>query len=171
MITQKLNPMRLLFISIMLLGSLSLEAQEIMRSSMGASGASETVTIGEDAYIVHQTVGQQSAIGTYTNENITTRQGFIQPPIKISRIIVEDSNLNAAVYPNPFESTINILFSEEMKENISIVVYDLLGRIVHNTTVKASQELQVDLDSLLDSEYILLVTSGNKQFKANLLKN
>lgn len=147
------------------------KGQELMRSSISASGASETVTVGESIYTIQQSVGQQSVIGSFTTENVTARQGFIQPPIKINGIVEEDTNLDAVVYPNPFESSVHIKFNEEIKGQLSVVLYDLQGRLVYDKPYDAAPEIVVNLDFLSKAAYVLLVSTENKQFKANLLKN
>ncbi len=158
-------------IFVLLLGSFSAHAQQVVRATVSTAGASETITVGEQEYVLQQSIGQQSVIGSFATESRATRQGFIQPPIRISGIVEEDTDLDAVVYPNPFESTVRIKFNEEIKGTVSVVLYDIQGRLVYDKPYEVASEIEVNLDFLSKAAYVLLVTSENKQFKANLLKN
>ncbi|MEL6811531.1 MAG: T9SS type A sorting domain-containing protein [Bacteroidota bacterium] len=148
-----------------------MHGQEVLRSTLGVAGSSEVVVDGDEEYTIQQSVGQQSVIGSFSSETVTLRQGFIQPPVKIQRIYRDESNLDAVVYPNPFESSINIRFNEELEGTISVLIYDLLGRVVYENGLGADREISINLDMLSSAEYILLVSANNKTFKANILKN
>lgn len=144
--------------------------QELVRSTLGASGASSELVDGENTYIVQQSVGQSSVTGTYQNGSYGVRQGFIQPPIVVGDVSA-DSTINAVVFPNPFESVITISFNEELKKPLSIIIFDMLGRVIHQEERPAERSVVLELDSLSTAQYVLLITSGDKQFKANILKN
>ncbi len=149
----------------------SLEAQQVVRATVSVAGSSETVSAGDQEYVLQQTVGQQSVIGSFSSETLTARQGFIQPPIKIRSIVEEDTDLDAVVYPNPFESSVRIKFNEEVEGTLNVVLYDMQGRLVYDQPYNAASEIEVNLDFLSKAAYVLLVSSENKQLKANLLKN
>ena len=160
-----------LLIATLLLGSM-LNAQELVRSTVGVSGSSSTVGSGDRQLIVQQSVGQSSVIGYFTNENISIRQGFIQPPIEILGTANDDNNpIDAVLFPNPFSSSVTVAFNEELKENLQITIYDMLGRVVYETSSRAEAQITIDLGFLSSAQYVLLLTSENRQFKANILKN
>ncbi|GAB5398658.1 MAG: T9SS type A sorting domain-containing protein [Aureisphaera sp.] len=163
--------LKYVIIVLFFLGTYATQSQQVVRTSISASGSSETVSNGEQEYILQQSVGQQSAIGSFSSETITARQGFIQPPIRVRSIVEEDTDLDAVVYPNPFQSSIRIKFNEEVKGQLSIILYDMQGRLVYDKPFEAAQEIEVNLDFLSKAAYVLLVTSEEKQLKANLLKN
>ena len=144
--------------------------QELVRSTIGASGASSELIDGDKTYVVQQSVGQSSVIGTFQNGRYGMRQGFIQPPIQIGSLF-NDSTINAVVYPNPFESAITISFNEELKNPLTILVYDMLGRVIYSKERQPDRNIILDLDFLSTAQYLLHITSGEKQFKANILKN
>ncbi|QNJ97294.1 T9SS type A sorting domain-containing protein [Constantimarinum furrinae] len=145
--------------------------QEIARSTVGASGSSAAVETINGTYIIQESIGQSSVIGTHYSSEVILRQGFIQPPISIQGILADETNIDAVVYPNPFTSSVNVAFREELKGGLSIAIYDLLGRLVYSNERNAEREIRIDLDFLSSAQYILLITSGNKQFKATLLKH
>lgn len=160
----------LLFFLSMIFTIASIQAQEIMRSTTGVAGTTSTLNQGSKTLVVQQSIGQGSAIGTFSSGAIMLRQGYIQPPSIKTSIIEEDSNLLASVYPNPFTDAVNISFSEEVSGDLDIVIFDMLGRKVHDQRTRAAQELTVNLQSLSSAQYIMVVSAGNKQFKANLIK-
>ena len=159
-----------LFFLCMVFTIASLQAQELMRSTTGVAGTTSTLSLGSKTLVVQQSIGQGSVIGTFASGAITLRQGYIQPPSIKTSIIEEDSNLLASVYPNPFTDAVNISFSEEVNGNLTIVIYDMLGRKVYDQSKRATQEMTVNLQSLSSAQYIMVVSSGNKLFKANLIK-
>ncbi len=163
--------MKALIPALFLLISWSSVSQEVQRSTLSAAGSSVEVESNGETLLVQQSVGQQSVIGTYIAPGVEARQGFIQPPISVKGISVEETDIQAVVYPNPFESSIQVKFGEVLKGELSIQVYDLLGRTVYEAAEKAAPEITIGLEHLSQAEYVLLITSENKQFKATLLKN
>lgn len=145
-------------------------AQEIMRSTVGVSGASSLVSSGSKQYFVQQSVGQASVIGKFQSNGMVLRQGFIQPPSLSSKVIPEETNLQAVVYPNPVNNDVNITFKEAVTESVYIRVFDMLGRSVYNEKLNAAQQLNINLSFLASANYIFLINTGEKQFKANLIK-
>lgn len=158
-------------ITLCLLGLNSLFAQELMRSTLSAAGSSESFEIDGSLFIVQQSIGQPAIIGTVSSENIILRQGFIQPPIRILSTNNFYDDLDAIVYPNPFSNIINVHFRKAIKGSLSILIYDMLGRIVYEQNVKAEQNIYLNLEFLSSAEYILLISSGTRSFTANILKN
>jgi len=145
-------------------------AQEIMRSTLGVSGSSSLVTSGSNHYFVQQSVGQASVIGKFQSNGMILRQGFIQPPVLSSKVIPEETNLQAVIYPNPVNNDVNITFKEAVKESVYIRIFDMLGRNVYNKKLNAAQQLKINLSFLASANYIFLINTGEKQFKANLIK-
>ncbi len=141
-----------------------------MRSALGVSGTSSTITSNSKTYVVQQSIGQGSVIGKFQSNGIIVRQGFIQPPIVSSKVIPEETNLQAVIYPNPVTNLVIISFNEPIKESVSIQIFDMLGRSVFTKELNAAQKLSIDLSRLASAQYIFLIHTGEKQFKANLLK-
>lgn len=154
----------------MVLTTASIQAQKLLRSTVGVAGTTSALSEGSNTLVIQQSIGQGSVIGTFVSGTVMLRQGFIQPPSIRTSIIEEDATLLASVYPNPFTEAVNISFSEEVSGNLSIIIFDMLGRKVYDQSKKAAQEMSVNLQSLSSAQYIMIVSSGNKQFKANLIK-
>ena len=142
----------------------------LLRSTTGVSGSSEKVTINNKMYVIQQSVGQASVIGKFQSNGIIARQGFIQPPVLSAKVIPEETNLQAIIYPNPVNNDVNITFNEDVKEKVFIRIFDMLGRSVYNEKLNAAQQLKVNLSFLASAHYIFLINTGGKQFKANLIK-
>ena len=152
-------------------GMASAMSQELVRSTVGVSGTSSTVQSGDKSYVIQQSVGQSSVIGLYSANNYTLRQGFIQPPIRILSVGSDSNNpIDAVLYPNPFESDVRIVFNESLEGSVAITIYDMLGRVVHTRTMNAGKEINLELSFLSSAQYVLLLTSNNREFKANILK-
>ena len=149
---------------------LNSNAQKVVRSTLGVSGSSTTITSNSKTYVVQQSVGQGSAIGKFQSNGIIARQGFIQPPVLSSKVIPEETNLQAVIYPNPVNNQVHISFKEPVKEPVSIRIFDMLGRNVFTKELNAAQQLSINLSFLASAQYIFIINTGQKQFKANLLK-
>jgi hypothetical protein len=143
----------------------------LVRSTIGISGTSENVTVNNKQYIVQQSIGQASVIGTFSDSDYILRQGFIQPNVLAKIIdIAIPLNLEAIVYPNPFVENITIAFTEKITDKIEVHAFDLLGRLVFSKSYLADQNLKVNLPNLANAEYFLKVTVNNKQFLKKILK-
>ena len=144
----------------------------LARATTGAAGSSENVTINNKAYIVQQSIGQASAIGTFYDSDYTLRQGFIQPNVlaKIIDLAIPLS-LDAIIYPNPFLESVTISFSEQITDNVEVAVFDVLGRLVFSKSYTANQKVNVQFNNLSAADYILKVTANNKQLIKKILKN
>lgn len=146
-------------------------SQEIARSTVGVSGGSTTLENGDKTLLVQHSIGQSSVIGTFTSQKHTARQGFVQPPIEVKKILIDESSLNATLFPNPFTSELQIVFNEVVDESLSILVYDIQGRVVFEKVAPPEKQISLDLEHLSSASYVLLVNTQNKQFKATILKN
>lgn len=173
-----------LFIIVVLCETFAISAQEtatssnksetprIIRSNLGMIGSTNNVVTKKGTYNVSQSIGQSSVIGTSFNNGYYLRQGYQQPINKISVIQDFDSNndLIAKIYPNPFEQSVSVSFSETVKEDIDVTVFDAIGKQVYSKKFTPAQFIQLQLESISSGAYFLKATSNNKQFNAKLLK-
>ena len=146
-------------------------SEQLVRSSTGVSGSSEIITNNNKTYVVQQSIGQASAIGTFSNVDYILRQGFIQPNVlaKIRDVAIPLS-LDAVIYPNPFVESVTISFSEQIIDKVEVAVFDVLGRLVFSKSYLANQKVNVQFNNLSVANYILKVTANNKQFIKKILK-
>ncbi len=154
----------------------------LVRSTTAVAGSSENISINNKRYIVQQSIGQSSAIGTFYYSDYTFRQGFIQPDV-LAKIMDPDIpstlevivnpitlSLEAVVYPNPFIQNITLSFKEDISGIIEIIVFDLYGRHVFSKSFTANQEIDLHFNHLSVANYILKVTANNKQFIKRVIK-
>ena len=143
----------------------------LIRSTLGMNGLSKTITTNKGTYLLRQSIGQASVIGTYTKNNYTIRQGFQQPLHSKEKVqILPENQLKANLYPNPFQQLLNITFDEAINDDLFVVVYNLSGKIVFSKKHPASQQLNLLLSYMTKGNYILKITTKNKQLLAKITK-
>ncbi len=133
-------------------------------SQGGTSRASEGIT-------VRQTIGQQSVTGT-KNGNVIVQQGFQQT---FWDKIIATNNLvliTTTTYPNPYIDVINFQFSQSIGENVSLKVYDVLGRQVFSKTLQIFENTtSVNLQVLPSAEYLVQLTNNTFIYHTKIIKN
>ena len=158
--------MRLVFIIIFLV-NIS-HAQELVRENIGSGGASKNI----DNTHINQSIGQQSALnGTVSNNDITLRQGFQQPIFRIERsVLIDISILDLVVYPNPFRYDIGVKFDQEPIEKVNVFIHDARGRLIKNLSFNPQIEITIPCKELARGSYVLNISTSNKQYSANIIK-
>ncbi len=141
------------------------------RSTLGMSGSSSKITLGETTYYISSSVGQQSVIGTIGNDIYTMRQGFQQPPIRVVTSTIDATGLEASIYPNPVGSFVTIAFGTAIDSEIQSILYDIQGRDILKMTLAPTQSFQVDMSQLAAGTYILNIRVGSEDITTRLIKN
>lgn len=89
-------------------------------------------------------------------------------PVQVEETDMPDNKANAYVYPNPATNNINIAFPIESPSDVSIQIYDVLGRNVRsvlNKSIPVGQHHEnINLDDLTSGIYTLKLTSNNLPF-------
>jgi hypothetical protein len=148
------------------------KSYKILSSNVGASGSSNRVTTNKGTYYVSQSIGQGSVIGTSYNKGYYLLQGYQQVVNKI-KVVKDFKNINdlsATVFPNPFEQSVSISFSQTVEKDISVSVFDVAGKLMYSKTFSPAQSVKLNLDALSSGTYLLKATSNNKLFNAKILK-
>ena len=66
------------------------------------------------------------------------------------------------VYPNPFTDYIKFSFSMSPGEQIDVLIYDVLGKLVYSEkAINESNVITLDLKKLSSAEYLVRLSSGN----------
>ncbi|WMW78350.1 T9SS type A sorting domain-containing protein [Flavobacterium sp. 20NA77.7] len=156
-----------IFVTIMLLAlGFNSYCQQLHHEMISSQGGSSVTSSG---HLVRYTVGQQSVIGTSTNGYVV-QQGFQQS--NWGRIVSENTiSVVTTVYPNPFVDLVKFSFSSSPGSTIDILVFDILGRLVHSESVQNDSNLiSLDLKKLSSAEYLVKLSSGSYIHSAKIIK-
>ncbi|MGQ0829930.1 MAG: T9SS type A sorting domain-containing protein [Bacteroidota bacterium] len=79
----------------------------------------------------------------------------------ITGITEEEANNNVTIYPNPFDNSA-ILHINNPGENVSVALYDVLGKEVKRITNIKNENVLISRDNLPDGIYFYLVKDNEK---------
>lgn len=158
--------MRSLFLFVFFASSIPAFSQALHHDMISAQGGGVTTSSGIK---VNYTVGQQSVTGTSSGAYVV-QQGFQQN--NWSKIINENNNLIVTtLFPNPFVEQITLTFSSSPGIKVKVIVFDVLGRIVHSeVVVNENNEIKLNLSRLSSAEYLIRLTSENYEHSAKIIK-
>lgn len=156
---------------LLFLFTISFYGQTLHHQMLSSQGQSIKMTNG---LIVKQTVGQQSITGSSTNKDYVVMQGFQQSYwskyIASNKIDVVQG-INTIAFPNPFTETINFKFSKPITEEISIFIFDVLGRLVYEQKKKIDNDiLTIDLAKFPTSEYLVRLNTNSFNYYTKIIK-
>ncbi|RAR70183.1 T9SS type A sorting domain-containing protein [Flavobacterium aciduliphilum] len=157
------------YVLILFFGSSTLlYSQTLHHQMLGAQGTSKVLSNGT---YISQSIGQQSVIGNYTKDGITYGQGF-QQSVWSKYIETNSSNsITTITYPNPFVQTINFQFSKPITDLISIMVFDIRGRLIYQESKLAVENiLTIELPQLASSNYLVKLSASNYTYYSQILK-
>ncbi|WMW78344.1 T9SS type A sorting domain-containing protein [Flavobacterium sp. 20NA77.7] len=140
--------------------------QQLHHEMLSSQGGSSVTSSG---YLVRYTVGQQSVTGTSTTGYVV-QQGFQQS--NWGRILSQNTiSVVTTVYPNPFVDLVKFSFSSSPGSTIDVLVFDILGRLVHSESVQNDSNLiSLDLKKLSSAEYLVKLSSGSYIHSAKIIK-
>ena len=158
---------RIVFILFIFLVNISY-AQEVVRENIGSAGASEKIGTTH----ISQSIGQQSALnGTVSNNDITLRQGFQQPVFRVEKnTLIDVTELDLVVFPNPFRYDIGVKFDQQPNERVNVFIHDTRGRLIKNLSFNPQIEITIPCKELARGSYVLNISTSNKQYSANIIK-
>jgi hypothetical protein len=145
------------------------KGQTLHHQMLASQGANSMLQSG---VLVHQSIGQQSPTGTYGTATLRVEQGYQQSKsIGSDKVMVNLVTITA--FPVPFVDTVTFQFSSEITAPVSLIFYDVLGRIVYTKTppIATSNTLKVDQLSLADGEYFVIITYQNIEYSIKLLRS
>ena len=143
-------------------------SQTLHHQMISAQGGN---TVTQSSIVVKYTVGQQSVTGTKTG-NVIVQQGFQQS--NWDKIIATNNVVlaNTTTYPNPYVDVINFQFSQSIGENVSLLVYDVLGRQVYANTLQIFEnKTSVNLQVLQSAEYFVQLSNNIFTYHTKIIKN
>ena len=141
--------------------------QTLHHQMISAQGGSTTTQSG---IVVKYTVGQQSVTGTKTG-NVIVQQGFQQS--NWDKIIANNVVLiNTTTFPNPYIDIINFQFSQTIGDNVSLIVFDVLGRQVYSNTLQIFEnKTSANLQALQSAEYFVQLSNNTFTYHTKIIKN
>ncbi|SHH35578.1 T9SS type A sorting domain-containing protein [Winogradskyella jejuensis] len=143
----------------------------IISSNLGVAGSSQTIETSRGTYKVSQSIGQSSIIGTYKSNGYYLRQGYQQPLTGATNINnLSTTEISAKVYPNPFSRQLNIVFTERIQSDISVLIFDINGRLIYNQNFEPRQDVEIQIENISKGTYFLKVASKRKRFNTKLIK-
>jgi hypothetical protein len=75
------------------------------------------------------------------------------------------------VFPNPVQRSINVsALSSSLSKNPTIIIYDMGGKAVINTTIKSANK-NIDLSSLQSGIYLMRIVEPQKSFSIKFIKD
>lgn len=156
---------------VLLLFTIPFFGQVLHHQMLSSQGQSTTLSTG---LLINQTIGQQSATGSSSNTNFVVMQGFQQSTwgkyIASNSLAVIDP-IQITTYPNPFTETIHFQFSKSIIEEVSLSVFDVLGRLVYEQNKKVDNALlTIDLAALPTSEYLVRLNTPNLNYYTKIIK-
>ena len=134
---------------------------------LSAQGGNATTQSG---IVVKYTIGQQSVTGTKIG-NVIVQQGFQQS--NWDKIIANNVVLiNTTTFPNPYIDTINFQFSQTIGDNVSLIVFDVLGRQVYSNTLQIFEnKTSANLQALHSAEYFVQLSNNTFTYHTKIIKN
>jgi len=83
--------------------------------------------------------------------------------------LIEVSDMNILIYPNPCDNLLNISFNKQIKE---INIYDVYGKKLLTENVTFPDHQTLDLSSLQKGFYTLdFITTDNLKIQKSFIKN
>ena len=95
-------------------------------------------------------------------------QGFLKG---IYSILNSSEEVIILSYPNPFQEKLILEFFPFLEGLIKVSVYDLNGKMVHQSDYQTEQnKVNLDFEYLSNSVYLVLVSSKNHVFQTRIIK-
>lgn len=142
--------------------------QTLHHQMLSSQGGNNTSSNG---LIVKHTVGQQSVTGT-SSGTLIIQQGFQQS--NWSKIISSNNSvaITTTTYPNPFRDIVKFKFSGSIGDNVSIIIYDVLGRQVFTDSITITENsTSVNLSQLPSAEYFVKLSNNKYLYHTKIIKN
>lgn len=106
----------------------------------------------------------------FTNCTVSSSAKSVIVNCKLS--VDSGTSSEVEIYPNPFNSQLTISLPDEWNENITILLYDLAGRLVYQMESVTLQDNQLNLPfaELKNGTYMLKVISNGEYYDKVILK-
>jgi hypothetical protein len=112
---------------------------------------------------------------TYTGKDVLNNESSVTRTVTVSNIacnslgLADDVINDFVIYPNPSTGIFNIQMNKSI-ENTTIKVFDLSGRIVHQSETQNSESKTLDLKNIQDGTYILSIKNEDYNYSQKIIK-
>ncbi len=143
-----------------------------------------TIQPGDSLEYTFNTTADLSAYGTYIIKAFTRHSmDLIESNDTVLLTLIHDGSSNVidfendfgvSVFPNPFTSTLNLLFEHRLARAVILSIHDITGRTVYRAEwedLSPGQQLELDLQFLTKGLYILCITHENSGQEFKLIKH
>ena len=155
---------------LLLLFSISFYGQDLHHQILSSQGISTKMPNG---LIISQTIGQQSLTGN-SSDDYVVMQGFQQSvwgKYIASNKTAEKDGIKTVTYPNPFTETVNFQFSEPITDVVSILVFDILGRVVYQQDkIPINTIVTINLAMLPSTKYLVQLKTLKLNYYTQIIK-
>lgn len=147
----------------------SSSAQELYKQTILSQGTTSKL---ESGLIISQSIGQESVIGNFTNDNVKIIQGFQQP--FWTRLISNSSSvipIEITHFPNPITDNLNLSFYNYDIGELILSIYDYSGRILmkRNISVESGKSI-VDLTMLPSGSFLMGLQNDKINYYIKIIK-
>ena len=147
----------------------SSNAQELYKQTILSQGATSNL---ESGLFISQSIGQESVIGNFSNDNVKIIQGFQQP--FWTRLISNSSSvipIEITHFPNPITDNLNLSFYNYDMGELILSIYDYSGRILmkRNISVESGKSI-VDLTILPSGSFLIGLENDKINYYIKIIK-
>ena len=145
--------------------------QVLHRQTLSNNGVS---TLTKKGFFVSHTIGQSISSQTVNKATIITQQGFQQSMFSKPGLEIDIPKLSIVTkaYPNPFVSFVKIDFSEEINDDMQVILFDMSGKVLFEISkTPENKSITLDnLDFLPAGSFFLSLKSTNYLLSNQLIK-
>ena len=147
----------------------SANAQELYKQTILSQGSTSKL---ESGLIISQSIGQESVIGNFSNDNVKIIQGFQQP--FWTRLISNSSSvipIEITHFPNPVTDNLNLNFYNYEIGELNLSIYDYSGRILMKRKISVeSGKSIVNLTTLPSGSFLIGLKNDKINYYIKIIK-
>jgi hypothetical protein len=141
----------------------------VLTSTLTSVGAS-SLPVFDHKYVVRQSIGQDGIIGKANLNVASIQQGFLVYFKSFSPKKLKNKDFEFVIYPNPFVAYLNIDFFKNTRDNVSIKIFDVLGKIYSSTKYLPTDKITIPLQKLSSGNYLVEVKTGEHTVTKKIFK-
>lgn len=145
---------------------LKAQTTHLKSSTLGSVGK---VEITNPDFIIRQSIGQSSVIGTFQNDGVYFGQGFLSGVVPTRKS--KEAPIKIIAFPNSFINEVRFKFVPGYNFDVGMTIYDLNGKMVfQEIKVPLNNEVEINLDYLSAGLYLVKFKFGNSFTQTRIIK-